>query len=327
MNAAVVVAGGLVETLQAAPLVAALGGGDGGGVLLAAPPAAGAVAGAIRGVDRVVSLRTLGGGAGLAAGAVALRRHRLDIALLCSTRPRDRLLVYAAGLARRLGPGGGRLASLLTTRIEDDSATNRSTVWLRMATTLGWHVAVDGPPLDPGEMARHRAETLLLGGGFEDGRPLVALAPGMTARVEPLDSTLLRWDSERFAHLANQLGRRHGAGVVILGDQADRRLIEGMLLDIAAPVLNLCGELTDLEMAAVAERCDLLVAADSPVLHLAAMVGTPTLGLYGPTDGRRRAPQGADHRIVQALPAGDARTGMLRIRVDDVLAGIETRLA
>jgi hypothetical protein len=58
-------------------------------------------------------------------------------------------------------------------------------------------------------------------------------------------------------------------------------------------------------------------------------VGTPTVGLFGPTDGRRRGPYGGEHRVVQALPPPGRRQDwpdqalMDRIRVDDVLAGIE----
>ncbi len=73
-------------------------------------------------------------------------------------------------------------------------------------------------------------------------------------------------------------------------------------------------------------RCDLLIAADTPLLHLAAAVGTASVGLFGPTNGQVRAPAGGQHRVVQALPNGRGPASLDRIRVDDVLAGIESAL-
>jgi heptosyltransferase-2 len=327
MNVAVVVAGGLVETLQAAPLLGALRAGGNGTVLLAAPPVADRLSEAIVGADQLTLVPALASHAGLVGGVVALRRRRLDTVLLCSSRPRDRLLVYGAGVARRLGPGGGGLAHLLTTRVEDPPDANRGVVWLGLAGELGIAAGPEERGFDPGPVARRVAEGLLLGGGFEDGSPLVVLVPGLAASVGGIAPEHLRWSPERFAHLANQLAQRYGARVVLLGEEDERPLVEALLVDCSASVLDLCGRLTLVEMAAVAERCDLLVACDSPLLHLAAAVGTPTVGLFGVTDGRRRGPHGIEHRILQALPAGPAPAPAQRIRVDDALAAIESQLA
>jgi len=97
-------------------------------------------------------------------------------------------------------------------------------------------------------------------------------------------------------------------------------------MDLRAEATDLAGEIDLSTLAGVIARCDLLVAADTPLLHLAAAVGTPSVGLFGPTNGRSRAPAGREHRVVQAIPAGSASASLERIRVDDVLAGIESAL-
>ena len=99
-----------------------------------------------------------------------------------------------------------------------------------------------------------------------------------------------------------------------------------MRLDLAADTVDLCGELDLATTGAVIARCDLLIATDTPLLHLAAAVGTASVGLFGPTEGRVRAPAGGQHRVVQALPNGRMPASLDRIRVDDVLAGIESAL-
>jgi len=330
----VVVAGGLVEALQAAPLLGTLRVADPASTitLMAAPPVR-QVASGLPGIDEVVTLAALGPGTPRLdrwlAALLALRRRRLEAVLLCSARAADRTLAYASGVARRAGLDGGPSAVLLTARVAADADENRAEAFLRLAGALGIEDQLHRPEYDPGEAARRSAEERLVGSGFEDGRLLVAVAPG-AGFADPIPGTpawTLAWDPERFAHLANQLGTRHGAGVVVLGTADDRAAADGMLDDLDAPALDLCAALALDEAAAVIERCDLLISGESPLLHLAAAVGTPAIGLYGPTDGATRGPYGPRNRVVQGVPetAPGRASGplMRRIRVDDVLAGIE----
>ena len=79
-------------------------------------------------------------------------------------------------------------------------------------------------------------------------------------------------------------------------------------------------------------RCDLLVGSDTPLLQLAAAMGTPTVGLFGPTDGTLGGGYGRAHRVIQALAPPEYENSeadeasMEQIRVEDVLAGIEATL-
>jgi heptosyltransferase-1 len=79
-------------------------------------------------------------------------------------------------------------------------------------------------------------------------------------------------------------------------------------------------------------RC--LIAADSGPLHLAAALGTPVVGLYGPTDPARNGPFAPGAIVVhKAQPEeisykrrAEYSSAMLRITVDDVLAAAEPLL-
>jgi heptosyltransferase-2 len=114
--------------------------------------------------------------------------------------------------------------------------------------------------------------------------------------------------------------------VILVGDERDRATAEAMRVDLAADSVDLCGEVNLPTTAAVIARCDLLIGTDTPLLHLAAVMGVATVGIFGATDGRRRAPAGSEHRVVQALADGRSPATVDRILVDDVLAGIESPL-
>lgn len=341
MNIAVLVEGGLVETLQTTPLLRTLASGvEEAHLTLVGPRVAAQLTGSLPGVDEVVTLRALDDDGGSPMALLAawreLRRRRFEVAILCSGSARVRLLVYLAGIQRRIASFGGISTSLLSEYVATRRGENNAETWLRLASAMDVDAELHELAFDPGPEARRRAEAALLGGGLEDGRLLVAVAPG-TGYAEGAAATA-GWEPERYAHLCNQLGARHGAGVIVLGTESDRAAVDLLLLDLGAPSIDLSGELTLAEVAAVLERCDLFVGGDSPLLQLAAGVGTAAVGLFGATDGRRRGPYGAAHRVVQAVdgrsPTRRARERigpsgpplLSKIRVDDVLAGIEAAL-
>lgn len=329
MNVLVIVDGGLVETLQASALVRSLATGlEGAQVSVACPPAAAPLAAQVPGVVEALAVEALApGGANpdtLLRGWLALRRRRFHAAAVCATGRSAAALAFFAGIPRRAGVASGAATLSFTDHVEPEGAENRAALWLRLATCLGASDTGAGPAFSPGLAARRVAEERLLASGFEDGRLMVAVAPGsgFADGVRSAATRALAWEPERFGHLCNDLTRRHGAGIVVLGSPEDRIYADTMLLDVESTALDLCGELASLaEVAAVLERCDLLVCGDSPLLHLAAAVGTPSVGLFGPTSGALRAPFGPEHRVVQALDG--AAPSLRQIRVDDVLAGIE----
>ena len=338
MRVLVLVWGRRVEVLQASPLVRSLAAGlPGSSISVACSRAAAPVARALDGVAEVLTLRGLDPGASPVSLLVAwapLRRRRFDVAVVCGTAARARWLAYLAGFARRIGVGGGLTAVLLSDHLSARVGENRAATWIRLAHLLGVTAERHEPRLEPGTDATRQASAQFHSTGVADGRLVVALAPGTghaeRGRSEPAPTP---WKTENWAHLANQLAARHGAGVIFVGVAEDEEAVIAAQLDVAAPHADLTGQLDVLGTAALLQLCDLVISGDSPLLHLSAAVGTPTVGLFGPTDGRVRGPYGREHRVVQAVvPRRGRHRGyhpggsLEQIRVEDVLAGIETAL-
>ena len=63
--------------------------------------------------------------------------------------------------------------------------------------------------------------------------------------------------------------------------------------------VDLCGRTTLPELVGVLARLRLLISNDSGPMHVAAALGTPVVGVFGPTDWRETAPVGASHRLVR----------------------------
>jgi len=95
--------------------------------------------------------------------------------------------------------------------------------------------------------------------------------------------------------------RRHGITPVIVGGPADeaavRRVIDCGISDV--PVIQ--GEDLTL-LAAILAGARLFVGHDSGLSHLAAVLGVPTLAVFGPTNPARWAPLGPQVSVVTGPP-------------------------
>ena len=205
-----------------------------------------------------------------------------------------------AGIPQRSGVGGG-MGLLLTGRVRPRRSENQAR--RRGFVLRGPPASISNstlPSMNRDRRPGRRAVDVLHGSGLGDGRLVVAIAPGAGYAENPAAASAETvWDPERWAHLANQLAQRHGAGILVVGSAHDRLAAEHMKIDLRAAAIDLVGEIDLATLAGVIARCDLLVGSDTPLLQLA--MDTPTVGLFGPTDGARGGAYGAAHRVVQAI--------------------------
>jgi heptosyltransferase-2 len=111
--------------------------------------------------------------------------------------------------------------------------------------------------------------------------------------------TAKRWIPERYAAVADRLGRRYDLRSVIVGGGAERPLAEAMAAAMQTPVLVLCGRTSLGELMGVLAELRLLLTNDSGPMHLAAALGTPLLAVFGPTDWRETFPFGERAALVR----------------------------
>jgi heptosyltransferase-2 len=97
----------------------------------------------------------------------------------------------------------------------------------------------------------------------------------------------------RFVRLAEELSAAGRADTVVLTGQADEEaLARSFERAFSGRVVNAMGLPSLQHTAEVVRRCALLVSNDTGVMHLAAAMGTPTIGLFGPNSPARYAPIG-----------------------------------
>ena len=232
--------------------------------------------------------------------AFGLRWRRYDLAFVPDRSGLAALVAYLAGVPRRFGLAGHGRAALLTDTVRADARHHDVDVYLSLAEAAGL-----------GDTHHIRHEVRAHAGLAGEGGPALP-QPGIRRSTLPsrdvpgrgitTGPTFFhrRWPAQRYAILANQLIAQHGGGVILLGDAGDRELNFLVRNDIDHPVLDLTGR-TDVDsMGAVMQLCDAVISNDSGPMHLAVAVGTPTVGIFGPTAARNSGPYGARHRAVQS---------------------------
>lgn len=142
---------------------------------------------------------------------------------------------------------------------------------------------------------RAAAASLLEGAGLSHAGCLVAIHPGTGSPVK-------RWLPERFAAVADYLNRESGAGIVLTGNAAERPLADAISARMSRPSWVAAGKTNLGQLAALFQRCGLVIGVDSGPLHLAVALGVPTVHLFGPVEPAQFGPWGdpARHMIVQA---------------------------
>jgi ADP-heptose:LPS heptosyltransferase len=109
-----------------------------------------------------------------------------------------------------------------------------------------------------------------------------------------------RWPSARLATVAAALAERHGLRSVVIWGPGERDLAQEVVAAASgAAVLSPPTSIADL--VALARGAAIMVSGDTGPTHIAAAVGTPLVGIYGPTRPERNGPwRAADVTVSRA---------------------------
>jgi heptosyltransferase-3 len=147
----------------------------------------------------------------------------------------------------------------------------------------------------PGEAATRRARQLLEQHGVQAQR-FIQLHPGSRWLFKC-------WPFERYAQFADRLAEG-GWRIVLTGgpDPRERDLVDAIVaqtsLSTRASLVDLTGQLSLRELAAVTREARAFVGVDSAPMHIAAAMQTPVVALFGPSGELEWGPWAVPHRII-----------------------------
>ncbi len=111
---------------------------------------------------------------------------------------------------------------------------------------------------------------------------------------------LKRWPVARFATVVDEL-LRNGLQVVVCGSIEEKMLVEQVRLEATGYSYHACGLFSLMELAELLRGATLFVGNDSGPLHIAAAMGCPTVGLFGPVAPGIFYPPANNCRVLHAV--------------------------
>ncbi len=107
------------------------------------------------------------------------------------------------------------------------------------------------------------------------------------------------WAPERFAAVAQHLRQRHGITSIVAWGGGKERAVAERIVSLARGAAMLAPDTTLTDLGELCRLARVFISSDTGPLHLAAAVGTPCVGLFGPVPAKRNGPYGSMHRVVE----------------------------
>jgi heptosyltransferase-1 len=248
--------------------------------------------------------------------AAKLRAARYDLVIDMQGQLRTALLTLATRAPVRIGFDRPRAAVWKASERKMPPLARRH-AWqgAREGSWLAYTHHMRIPTLDVHAVDRYLRVGSMLGLDAEPADFSLVIADSATARIDDLlarqriGAKLLtmapgtiwetkHWRSEGFAQVAQHFMRK-GFCVALIGSARERATCEAVAA--ASPgALNLAGETTLSELAALIRRSTICLTNDSGPMHFAVALDRPVVSIFGPTDPVWIGPYGRPHAALQA---------------------------
>lgn len=235
--------------------------------------------------------------------ASELRAEKFDVAILLQNAFDAAWITWRAGIPQRIGYALDGRSMLLTNAVPvpkpGEIPAHEKYYYLELLRRAGW---IDSIPeetfikLVVTESNRTRAAQSLSTAGARPHALRIAIGAGAAY------GSAKCWPPMRFAELANRLQSQWDADVILFGAASETPVSSAIASEMRQPPIDLTGKTAIADLPALLSQCQVFVGNDSGAMHIAAAVGLPTIGIFGPTDPLGTAPITPRSAIVRHQP-------------------------
>jgi len=230
----------------------------------------------------------------LAAVRSIRRRSLFDVVILFPNSLRAALETWLTGIPRRVGYRGHfrswLLNQIICQRETPGPIEHQADRYMRVARELGANVQ------DNWREALPRVRDISDGTGTVppgDECVKLALSPGAEYGLAK------RWLPQRFAEVAAVVAAKLSVQWILLGTAKDVAVGEMIARTLGHSCVNRVGQTTLEQLIDELRECRLLLTNDTGTMHLASLLGVPTVAIFGSTEPQLTGPLGDRHIIVR----------------------------
>lgn len=224
-----------------------------------------------------------------------LRAQRYDLAVILPRSLRSALIPFCARIPLRVGFQSSCRGMFLTHGLAETKERLRChqvEYYYHIARALGTREPLAHPALAIGSEEHAWADAFCKQAGIADEHNIIAINPGSTYGAAKC------WQPEKFAELARRLTAIPAVKVIFVGGYNNAALVDSLALQFRDRAATAVGQ-DLLNLAALLQRCHLVISNDTGPMHIAAAVGTAVVALFGSTNPALTGPLGRGHRILK----------------------------
>jgi heptosyltransferase-1 len=255
--------------------------------------------------------------AGAARLIAQLRAVQYDLVLDLQGQLRSGLFAFASGAPVRIGFDKPRAAVWnASPRKIPDEARRHAWQGAREGSFLAYTHHVELPTLDIHPVERYLRFGALIGLDADRADFAFPIPPEATNRIDALldyyevagaklvvmapgtNWETKQWRTDGFGEVARHFLQKKFA-VALIGSARDHEVC-AEVAKLAPGAINLAGETTLTELAALIRRGAICVSNDSGPMHLAVALGRPVVAVFGPTDPVWAGPYRQDNAVLRA---------------------------
>ena len=226
-----------------------------------------------------------------------LRKYHFNIVIDLRTGTRGAILAFLSGATCRIG------------RFSDDGLLWRNRLFTHLVRPVNelsqysaehnlniispFNLSIENslPILNVSSKTKESAHTILTQENVPIDKPIIVIHPFSLWKYKD-------WRTDGFISLIDHITAKYHFSIIITGSPEERLRAKEMVAKCKTKVFNLVGKTSIGELPGVFQSCRLFIGVDTAALHIAAAVGIPTVGIFGPSAPINWAPRGNQHCVV-----------------------------
>ena len=263
---------------------------------------------------------------------LALRKKNFDLIYAASRgegmRERE-IMMFIIGAPYRISFDKSNIGTFHTSTVEFDYSLPILRQNLSLLERCGLNVTEHEIKLQIPEKDKIYAQRVL---GDKD-KPVISIDPAATWMAQ-----YRMWPLENYVMLVREIAKNVNCSIILLGDKKSRKYNDIICKESNnRSVINMSGETTISQAAALIQQSNLFIGNDSGLLHIANALSIPSIGIFGPTSPEQVLTPGKNSIVIKKNipcspcyvhqfdfePKCQVRTCLEEIRVSEIMNAIE----
>lgn len=272
-----------------------------------------------------------------------LKKERYDVVFDASLGYMASLLMAIfAGIPVRVGFNYRDRGKFLTHKLDIKGFNDKHAIeyYLGLGGLLGLDTSDKEMELFVNEDNRAWADKFLEERGISQSDRICGVIPGCGASWGK-DANYRRWSPWKFAEVADHIMERGGYKTLIFGEASEFTLCDDVAKKMKHPSLQVCGKTTLGQLAALLDRCSIILTNDGGPLHMSVALKKKVVAIFGPVDEKIYGPyppDGSHVAITSSKPCRPCYRSfrymkcgtfdcLKDIKTDDVITAVDELLA